>query len=211
MKKLERSLAAAIARADKKYLRGHNDDGTPWYGTADDLIEDLRQAAEAEAKYADELLARAEQAERENADLRAHIERRANGTDPLTEDLRARAEQAERERDQYRVMWERDSKALGDAIDQRNTARAIAEDNRARYVTAERERDATMLRLANQDDEVIALQRELAEARRDQARYRWLKAQGHKGGGDFYFRAIGQVSQDNLDAAIDAAMAKEPK
>lgn len=47
----------------------------------------------------------------------------------------------ERERDQYRAMWERDSKALGEALGQRNTARAVAEDNRARYVTAEAERD----------------------------------------------------------------------
>jgi hypothetical protein len=45
------------------------------------------------------------------------------------------------ERDDLRTMWERDSTALGVAIGQRDTARAIAEDNRARYVTAERERD----------------------------------------------------------------------
>jgi hypothetical protein len=47
----------------------------------------------------------------------------------------------ERERDELRAMWERDSTALGVAIGQRDTARAVSEDNRARYVTAESERD----------------------------------------------------------------------
>lgn len=47
----------------------------------------------------------------------------------------------ERERDELRVLWERDSKALGVAIGQRDTARAVAEDNRALYVTAEAQRD----------------------------------------------------------------------
>jgi len=45
------------------------------------------------------------------------------------------------ERDDLRVMWERESTALGAAIGQRDRISAIAEDNRARYVTAERERD----------------------------------------------------------------------
>lgn len=46
-----------------------------------------------------------------------------------------------KERDRLLVLWERDSKALGVAIGQRDSARAIAEDNRARYVGAERQRD----------------------------------------------------------------------
>ena len=52
------------------------------------------------------------------------------------------ARRLERERDQLKIMWERDSKALGAVIGQRDTARAVAEDNRARYVKAEAERDA---------------------------------------------------------------------
>lgn len=60
----------------------------------------------------------------------------------------------EAERDQLRVMWERDSKALGVALGHRDTARAVAEDNRALWsqcsqacATLQGERDA--LREAN--------------------------------------------------------------
>jgi hypothetical protein len=45
------------------------------------------------------------------------------------------------ERDDLRVMWERESTALGAAIGQRDRISAIAEDNRGRYVAVERERD----------------------------------------------------------------------
>jgi hypothetical protein len=54
--------------------------------------------------------------------------------------------------------------------------------------------------------ESVEAERERDEARRDAERYRWLRDQGHKGGGDFYFRATGQVPRDKLDEAIDSAM-----
>ena len=51
---------------------------------------------------------------------------------------------------------------------------------------------------------------EVERLRADAERYQWLRDQGHKGGGNFYFRATGEVSRDGLDAAIDAAL-KETK
>jgi hypothetical protein len=41
--------------SQKLYLRGHNDDGTEWFGTAAELIEDLLTAAETEARLADQI------------------------------------------------------------------------------------------------------------------------------------------------------------
>lgn len=66
----------------------------------------------------------------------------------------------ERQRDEFRALWERDSKSLGVAIGQRNTARAVADDNRARYVTAESERN------------------ELAEALREARKYIYYRGLG---------------------------------
>lgn len=57
--------------------------------------------------------------------------------------------------------------------------------------------------------ELRRLHAEVEALRADALRYRWIRDQGHKGGGDFYFRATGQIPRDALDAAIDAAMAKE--
>lgn len=57
-------------------------------------------------------------------------------------------------------------------------------------------------------DELCRVMTDLAKSNdtADAERYRWLKKQGHAGGGDFYFRATGQVPHDKLDEAIDAAM-----
>ena len=50
---------------------------------------------------------------------------------------------------------------------------------------------------------VNPLAAEVEALRADAERYRWIKAQGHKG--PFYFSKTGQVDRDELDAAIDAA------
>lgn len=97
------------------------------------------------------------------------------------------------------------------------TRSARLEDAREQAEQAERERDETMLRLANQDDEVIALQRELAEARQDAERWDWFrsKTRGERsvdGRGQFVQPRISPITgimmgsiAEHLDAAIDAA------
>ena len=55
-------------------------------------------------------------------------------------------------------------------------------------------------------DRIEELERENNELLADAMRYRWIKEQSD--GRPFYFHAIGHKHAENLDAAIDAALAK---
>lgn len=68
-----------------------------------------------------------------------------------------------------------------------------------------RDRNDARAAMAEYDRQLVSARAEVERLREDAERYRWLRDQGHKGGGNFYFRATGEVGRDGLDAAIDAA------
>ena len=87
-----------------------------------------------------------------------------------------------------------------------------------RLRAAEADRDATMLRLANQDDEMIALAAKLEDAERDAGRYRWLRGNGGPSSLRWPLWCVqhwtghwNPVSEFEMDEAIDASIEQESK